>query len=407
MKKSLIIAVMLVMVGCLFVGKDASAKTYKADKNITNTFTGTLKRESYKTSVGAQEYGYVLTLKKKIKIKGDIYTKTIKKLQLNGDYDDFLKNVGKKITVKGSLVTCPSHYYCTEFVVFNAKIVKKTKVTINYPIIVKLKNNKVYKNYDVTCDGKADTIKVTSKQVKYKCHIKVAINGKTVFSSKKADWDNEVRLLLMDKKKTLLEVSQYCIDDYTIRGLYSYNKKKWAKVRSLNSGTSKYFLASPSGVVKSITNDTVSIEWTAQNAMTGLAKWTFGYLFVDNKLEYDGNSSEILIMNRVRDEDYSELKKDGSLKARCGFTVYEQPEMESTIVMELVPNETVYFKEIKNVNGRMWYHISVIRGRNGSSYIETGWIPCKEQQSYYPPDDAEYDEYDGESPYFYDVHYAG
>lgn len=114
MRKKVICLLTAVMIMGALVIADcpvSNAKVYKLEK--TYTFTGKVHKVRWKHISGIWRTSYILTLKKKIKIKG--YIEKEKKVEIWSKkcYKKFKKCVGKKVKVKGKLFDHGSSYYYT------------------------------------------------------------------------------------------------------------------------------------------------------------------------------------------------------------------------------------------------------------------------------------------------------
>ncbi len=158
---------------------------------------------------------------------------------------------------------------------------------VKNPTKVTLKANKTYDKYDVTGDGRADTIKIRIKKDEYDTYysLKIAVNEKTRYEMKEefsSFWDYEFVLYTLKNGKPFLSINTYLNNgDGPLNGLFQYKSGKMKQVADFNtflSGNWKYGYHS-NGRVLNVKGNSIYTE-------QGLMGYTLGVFDVEIRYEY-------------------------------------------------------------------------------------------------------------------------
>ena len=129
MKKKLIATLMTLALLVAVIGEPnvALAKTYQSESGEACVFKGTLKKRRFQNHREEWYTGYELVLKKKIKVVSEFYGKSKeKRLQLftlDGSEAALKRNAGKKVKIRGKLMTGMTGYYYHKYFIHDAELV--------------------------------------------------------------------------------------------------------------------------------------------------------------------------------------------------------------------------------------------------------------------------------------------
>ncbi|MBR6230148.1 MAG: zinc-ribbon domain-containing protein [Eubacterium sp.] len=258
------------------------------------------------------------------------------------------------------------------------------------PKIIKLKTDRVYSKYDLTGDGVADTIKITSKTGKDAINIVIiTINNKTVCKNEEVIGVPEIKLLQMSRDVTLISLFHIGEDAWGDRLIFSYHDSRWRELLSMSTDYSggEYPYEDTFGEIKKITNDTVTVEYFSQNGFTGSTEYTMEYLYSDGELVPNPPAVKMIIGKLTSERYY----KDDTLTARRKIPIYDNPNGEE--IGKIYSGDDVVFKKIQHIDGRPWFYVDV--------YGTTGWIACERLGKTNSSGDG------GPGYYFRDVAFSG
>lgn len=236
-----------------------------------------------------------------------------------------------------------------------------------------LKTDITYTKYDITGDGKADTIRLTPirwnenyTDSEYKS-LKIRVNGVLAYTFKSNEvYDNKVydfytygfsaKLITLDNKKTFLYVEGYCDNYDTVSCLLQYNSKtkKFRQIAYFNDvfGNPGHINTS----IKSVKGNTVVIHvYYQSNTIAGI--------MVDITYKYKSGTLKQENPLKIQNMPFGR-----TLTANRKFTVYKTIACK-TKSFTVKSGEKVYFLKVYLKNGKIYYKVRV----NG----KTGWIAEK------------------------------
>ena len=237
--------------------------------------------------------------------------------------------------------------------------------------MISLKANKTYKKYDVTCDGKTDTVRVKYNEKKNGNNsMQISINGKVVYKKKAYYLTPNVKILHFDKKNQLIAAGHSGEDDMSLVKLYSYKNKKWKLIRNLNkSGLSSKYSYGGKPVITGITATSVTVEYHHQMPMIGGDTFEFTYLYDGKKMKLKKEDTVIKIYHyNGPDYESNGYESDATLEAKRTMKVYADSSTSSGTVAEIQKDDKVIFHLMRVVSKRPWFYVTI--GRT------TGWLPA-------------------------------
>ena len=257
---------------------------------------------------------------------------------------------------------------------------------VKNPACVNLSMNTTYKGYDVTGDGKADTIRISSINYDdyYYEGLKVTINGKKVLYNKKTYFYGvEAKLCTLKNGKVYLYLYNPCDnDDADYCGVYQYQKGQLKCMLNMNkfcgSGKLGYHT---NGLVKAVSGNEITVEMYQQNYELGGIRVCFVYKYSKGKLVKSSNSTKNF-------ECWAAENNGGKLTARNNIKVYTKTDCK-TRAFTLKAGQQIKLKSIYCKSGKMLIRVQRI------SDGKTGYIQC-----------IKHNPKDGIAP-FKEVEYAG
>lgn len=259
---------------------------------------------------------------------------------------------------------------------------------VKNPALVNLSLNTTYTGYDITGDGKRDTIRISSTSLDdyLEKGLTVKINGKEALCNKEWAYYKEyvsLRLCTLKNGKVYLyiynpadnAVAEYC-------GLFQYDKGKLKCALDMKkfNGLDK-FADQVSGAVKSVSGNRITVEMIHGSYEIGGIHTCFDYKYSKGKL--------IRTTNIIKDFDCWFISSNGGkLTARNDIKVYAKTNCK-TKAFTLKAGEQIKVKSIYCKSGKMLLKVQRLSdGKNG-------YIKCIK---HHPKD--------GRAP-FTEVEYAG
>lgn len=258
---------------------------------------------------------------------------------------------------------------------------------VKNPTHVNLSLNTSYKEYDVTGDGKADTIRIShisSENGEWDVGLKVTINGKEVLCNKKCYYYGiEAALYTLKNGKVYLYLYNPADDgDAYYCGLYQYKNGKLDCVLNMNKfyGSDKLGYHTY-GTVEAVSGNKLTVSIGQQNYELGGLSVCFDYVYSKGKLVKSANTTKNF-------KGWAVDNNGGKLTANKNIKVYTSTKCK-TKAFTLNPGDRIKLKSIYCKSGKML--LKVQRIFDG----KTGYIKCIK---HYPKD--------GYAP-FVEVVYAG
>lgn len=212
---------------------------------------------------------------------------------------------------------------------------------------------------DMDGDGKSDTISVTSRyNSDYMSFdsVSISINGKKVFTKKKAGYTFAVEYVKLDNKNEFLHLQNETDNlDPTIDGLFRYNKfsGKLEKMITFDSVYSKW----PKGVchiyasIAKVKKNSILVSYNGQMMATGYITFVYEYRCKNGKVE--------LI------KDTANVNKGGKYTAKKTITFYKSAGSNSE-AFTISAGKSATLKKVRKYKGAYY-----LMFKYGS---KTGWI---------------------------------
>lgn len=219
-----------------------------------------------------------------------------------------------------------------------------------------------YTKYDVTGDGKADTVKaviVHNQDEQYSGTLKVYVNDEVVFEqTRQPDPVWKVQLVKLKNGKVFFDIESTIVsDDDGIHKLYSYKSGKLKSVYDFQKYYDKY--ASYYFVkVVSVSGNTIKTKVTAQFYTTGMVGFNMNIAYKKGKLKrtastfrikYEGRKNKWTAARKIK-----VYKKAGSKK----------------VAYTLKNGNTVKLEKVIYKNNKVYFQVKRNKGN-----IKTGYIP--------------------------------
>lgn len=226
----------------------------------------------------------------------------------------------------------------------------------------KLKFNTTYKSYDVTRDGKKDTVKV--KQIKKYATdqenvIKIYVNGSAAITVKEGIGAN--MYMFSNGKKGIILSSVYFGDGGTTCYAYNYKSKKFKKM-TLSSGKEQTFnnTISRSGNKLKLVSSPKGGWWL--ESFSNFSEMPFEYV------ETFKLSKGLL----VREQDYANVQGTVTLNAKSSFKTGQTIQSVSrSDGVSVSSRESVTFKRVKFVKSGSSHTVYFcIETANGSGWFQ-------------------------------------
>ncbi len=251
----------------------------------------------------------------------------------------------------------------------------KSSNKVKNPAMVDLSLNKSYAKYDITGDGKADTVKCTGKwEESYDGFqgLKITINGKTVLRDKETFYyELNAKLCTLKNGKVYLYLynpaengdARYC-------GIYQYQKGKLKCVLNMNKffGSGKLGYHTQGGVT-AVSGNKLTVNMYQQNYELGGINVAFDYKYSKGKLVKDGNVAKEYTI-------WAADNNSGKLTAQKNMRVYTKPDGK-TKAFSLKKGQQIKVTGIYCKSGKMFLKVQRI------SDGKKGYIKCIED---YPKD---------------------
>lgn len=248
------------------------------------------------------------------------------------------------------------------------KMVYAKNARVKNPAKANVSLNTTYNRYDVTGDGKADTIRISSVSLEadeWDVGLKVEINGKEVLYNKDCYYYGiEASLCTLKNGKVYLYLYNPGDDgDAYYCGLYQYKNGKLECVLNMNKfyGSDKLGYHT-NGEVKAVSGNKITVGIYQQNYELGGISVNFDYIYSKEKLVKSGNVAK----------DYkcwAAESNGGKLTANYDIKVYAEKSCKRK-AFTLRRGEKIKIKSIYCKSGKML--LKVHRLSDGKK----GYIKC-------------------------------
>lgn len=222
-----------------------------------------------------------------------------------------------------------------------------------------LKVNKTYTSYDITGDGKKDTIKITPQKVKGEyTSLVISVNGKKT-TVKGHYYSVTTKLITLSNGKKYLWVrGQSDNNDDPFQALYKYSSGKMKKALDFSSKI-KNFGKHPGTIVTKVSGNKIYVEQFLMSAPLGSVGFNYTYEYKSGSFSRTSSTASIKYVSCLNG-GYGTLKKSKILYTSSSCTKKYKTLAKSTKVKPL----KIY------MNGTT---ISVyVKTKSGS----TGWLKC-------------------------------
>lgn len=223
---------------------------------------------------------------------------------------------------------------------------------------------KTFKKYDVTGDGKEDTVKISVKwnSNRNDAVLKIFVNDKLAFKSKAVDciyWS--VDLVQLKNGKVFFELlSLVSSDDVDIHGLYQYDNGKIKSCYDFLEFYSEYAHNFNMNLYK-VKGNTLYTVVSGQFYATGAIGHKMKLVYKKGKFQRESNSYPILYNSQ----------KNNKWTAKRKVKVYKKPGSK-TITYTLKKGNVVKINQMVYKNNKMYFKI---KNKNGKG--KTGYIPVE------------------------------
>ena len=230
--------------------------------------------------------------------------------------------------------------------------------------IKKLKAEKTYKSYDVTGNGKKDTIKITQSGYNgdmYKS-FKISINGKKAYSYTEREYPGfyevEAKLITLSNNKKFLFVNSYSWDgDSTICAIFKYKSGKLKKVVDFVKYYQKYGYHGGADVT-GVAGNSIKVKFWTVNYSIGLSDYQMTFRYKGGTLKQDKTKAKLI--NGWRDGNKTKrFTINKSIKA------YTSP-TSGTTAFKLKYGDVITIDQVRVTSSKMMFRVKC-----GS---RTGWI---------------------------------
>lgn len=239
---------------------------------------------------------------------------------------------------------------------------------VKNPAKAKLSLNTTYNGYDVTGDGKVDTIRISSVSLEadeWNVGLKVEINGKKVLYKKDCYYYGiEASLCTLKNGKVYLYLYNPGDDgDAYYCGLYQYKNGKLKCVLNMNkfygSGKLGYHT---NGEVKAVSGNKITVGIYQQNYELGGISVYFDYIYSKGKLVQSSNVTKDF-------ECWALENNGGKLTANYHITVYTKKNCKGKAFI-LSEGDQIKIKNIYCKSGKMLLRVQKISDK------QIGYIKC-------------------------------
>lgn len=251
----------------------------------------------------------------------------------------------------------------------------ESRYTVN-PGIATLQTNCTYNYYDVTGDGKTDSLALeaasydsfnTGKQG----YLKIYINGENVFTLNDpyykgdATWKYDVKLCTLNNSEVFFFI-RTCSETgyYNFCRLYRYDNGSMKSVLNLKNTYKNVFHHRERMDVANVTGNRIQMQWYGQLGAVGALNWMVEYRWDSGKFYRTGRTCPVLPDEKERSFTASKSFRaytTAALKQKA-FTVHKGDILKVTQVYN---NSKYAFVRLMNEKGK------------------AGWIPCPNTHSPY------------------------
>ena len=244
-------------------------------------------------------------------------------------------------------------------------VLAKSSKKVKNPAMVTLKANKTYTKYDITGDGKADKIKISTGKAYYDVYEKltVTVNGKKVLCDKSSYFRVEAKLCTLKNGKVFLYLyNPFQNYDATVCGLYRYQNGKLVQSVDLlqvcGVGDTGYHTY---GDVLSVKGNKITLQSYQINYQMGALVTAFEYTYSKGKLIPDNKAKVFTV--------WSAKYNNGKLTAAYKINVYKKTDCK-TKAFTLKKNQKIVGTGIYCKSGKMFAKVKRL------SDGKFGYIKC-------------------------------
>ena len=226
-----------------------------------------------------------------------------------------------------------------------------------------LAENKTYKSFDITGNGKADSLKVSVKEKDGKVIYKLLVNGnkKYTCSADPIMEEAEFKALTLKNGRTYIYIGIYGWDDQGVFGIYGMKNGKFCRLADLNHvrGLDGYGY-SLTADVKAVNDNDITITYFQNSYLTGLISYDYVYTFKDGGLKLASSNAKVIGVNNIRTG-----LRGRSLTASRKIVMYKTAGSDEK-VSAIKAGQKVTFLYVKGTKTGTWYKVKA----DGI----TGWI---------------------------------
>ena len=226
-----------------------------------------------------------------------------------------------------------------------------------------LAENKTYKSFDITGNGKADSIKVSVREKDGKLIYKLLVNGnkKYTYSADPIMEEAEFKALTLKNGRTYIYIGIYGWDDQGVFGIYGMKNGKFCRLADLNHvrGLDGYGY-SLTADVKAVNDNDITITYFQNSYLTGLISYDYVYTFKDGGLKLASSNAKVIGVNNIRTG-----LRGRSLTTSRKIVMYKTAGSDEK-VSAIKAGQKVTFLYVKGTKTGTWYKVKA----DGI----TGWI---------------------------------
>lgn len=244
--------------------------------------------------------------------------------------------------------------------------------------VYSLSDNGTYSKYDITGDGKKDTLKIKTKYSKEETKtvrsIKIQINNKTAFKKEYEDYEIgnfsiDYKIIRLKNGNCLLFIRDYgASENYNFNAVFKYSKGKLSPIITNDKTISARYNYGCTFKPEFADGNIVELKFQLVNNRLGVMDLYILYEYKNGTLERASDyANDFAFSPSINDKDIA--NKRFTLSRGCKIYTTSKCKTES---FSMKKGEKIKATKLKVTNGKIY--MKVKRVSNG----KTGWIKCNE-----------------------------